>query len=826
MRLFSRLRLLGRARALSGAVVLTLALGVAALTITFGVVNAALLRQPPFHDAGRVVMLYLQRNPEGEPPRRERWSFARFELLRASQRSFEQVASYSPASLTLSGNADAELVQGERVSASYFQLLRVVPVRGRLFNDAEDDPARPTPVVVIGHRLWTRRLSADPSIIGRTIRVNGVPLTVIGVLPEEFAGLSGRAELWFPRTMSPQITYAEYLATNQNFISGVGRLRPGIDFVAARSELAVLGADINRALPSDPEYPAERVTATAERLNEARADQTVRRSLFILLGGVALLHLLACANVTNLLLGRAAARRRESAVCVALGSSRARLFGHILAEGLLLALPAGVIGIALAARGSALIAPPANVWAPRNFYGSLAPFDSPAFGLTELLFGIGLTLATALLVAVPAALSAFHLKTWSAIKAGSRGILEGAITLRRPSLRGIIVGIEAAFAMLLMVAAGLLIDSVQRMRQTRIGVEPANVLTFWVIPSEVRVPPATAPAFVTRLLDAVAKVPGVRSASVDGGAPLAGTARSVLFIAGRPAPGPGEAPPVLRHYIAPDHFNTLGIPLRRGRVFTASDVAGAPRVTVISESAARRFWPSEDPLGKRVWFGGGSSLSSPDSSAEIVGVVGDVVYAPLDQQPNFASFYTPYAQFTYASRIVFVRTAADPMSVVFDVRKAIATVDPELALQEVQPLTHIVSGSWARHRFDAMLFGSFGIAALALAASGIFAVLAYTVAGRTREFGIRIALGGNARRVLWHVLREGMSFPMAGLAIGVTLSLAVTRLLQSSLYGISPQEPRVFVGTAALLVAVMAAACLVPAWRATRADPMEALRAE
>ncbi|MCI0434579.1 MAG: ABC transporter permease, partial [Gemmatimonadetes bacterium] len=385
---------------------------------------------------------------------------------------------------------------------------------------------------------------------------------------------------------------------------------------------------------------------------------------------------------------------------------------------------------------------------------------------------------------------------------------------------------EAAFAMLLMVAAGLLIDSFQRMRQTSIGVDAANVLTFWVMPSEVRVPPQTAPAFVTRLLDAITKVPGVRSASVDGGAPLAGTASSVLFIAGRPAPAPGQAPPVLRHYIAPDHFNTLGIPLRRGRVFTAGDVAGAPRVTVISESAARQFWPNEDPLGKRVWFGGGSSFSSPDSSAEIVGVVGDVVYEPLDQRPNFASFYTPYAQFTYARRMVFVRTAGDPMSLVSDVRKAIATVDPELALQEVQALTHIISGSWARNRFDAMLFGSFGIVALALAASGIFAVLAYTVASRTREFGIRIALGGTTRRVLWHVLREGMSFPLAGLTIGVTLSLAVTRLLQSSLYGISPQEPRVFIGTAALLVAVMAAACLVPAWRATRADPMEALRAE
>jgi putative ABC transport system permease protein len=820
------LRSLARARALSITVAVTLALGVAALTTTFGVVNAALFRQPPFDDAGRLAMLYLQRNPEGEPPRLERWSFARFQLLRESQRSFEHVASYSPATLTVSGDTDAELLRAERVSASYFQLLRVGATRGRLFTDSEDDPASPAPVVVLGHGLWTRRWAADPSIIGRTIRLNGVPLTVIGVLPREFAGLSGRAELWVPRTLTPQLAYADYLTTNQNFISAVGRLRPAVDLAAARSELAVLGADINRAVPSDPRFPHERVAATATPLNDARADKTVRRSLFVLLAGVGLLHLLACANVTNLLLGRAAAKRRESAVRVALGSSSGRLFGRILGEGLLLAVLGGAVGIALAAWTSTLVAPPTNVWAPRNFYGSLAPFDSPAFGLAELAFGIGLTLGTAVLVAVLPAMTAFRLDVSSGIKAGSRGILDGAITLRRPSTRGLIVGIETAVAMLLVIAAGLLIDSFQRMRQAGIGVDAANVLTFWVIPSEARIPPATAPAFVSRLLGAVARVPGVRSATVDGGAPLAGTASSVLYVEGRPVPGPGQAPPVLRHYIAPDHFATLGIPVRRGRVFTAADVAGAPRVTVISETAARRFWPNEDPLGKRVWFGGGSTFSSRDSSAEIVGVVADVVYSPLDQRPNFASFYTPYAQFTYAARMVFLRTVGDPLSVVAGVRKAIATVDPELAMQDVQPLTEIVSGSWARHRFDAMLFGGFGVAALLLAASGIFAVLSHAVANRTREFGIRIALGANPGRVVRHVLREGMSFPLAGLVVGVAASLAVTRVLQSSLYGISPWEPRVFVGTAALLLLIAAAACLVPAWRATRADPMEALRAE
>ena len=826
MTLSSTLHPVSRARGLALAVAGTVALGVAALTTTFGLVDAALVRQPPFHEADRVAMLYLQRNPEGEPPRQERWSFGRFQLLAQWQRSFERVATYSPMTVTLATGAEAELVRGERVSASYFPLLRERAVRGRLFNEDEDDPARPTPVVVLSHGLWSRRWAGDSSIIGGTIRLNGVPLTVIGVMPTGFAGLSGRAELWIPRAMSPRITYLEYLTTNQNFISAIGRLRPGVNLQAARVELAVLGAQINHAQPSDPRYPSERVTATAVSLNQARADGTVRRSLFVLLGAVALLHLLACANVMNLLLGAATARRREFAVRLALGCSSTRLFGLVFRDGALLALIGGAVGVGLAWVVSGVVAPPTNVWAPRNFYGSMAPFDDPAFSLVELAFGAVLALVTAILVAVPPALTTFRVDVSADLRAGARSVASGGLSLRRPSARGIIVTVEAAIAMSLVVTAALLIASFERMRRVSIGVEPRNVLTFWVIPSEARIPPATAPAFISRLLDAMMRVPGVRSATVDGGAPLSGSANSTLYIVGRPLPAPGQAPGVLRHYVAPDHFRTLGIPVRRGRVFTAADGATAPRVAVISEAAARRFWPDEDPLGKRVWFGGGSGFDSPDSSAEIVGIVGDVVYAPLDREPNLASFYTPYMQFTYAARMVFLRTERDPMSVVPDARGALATVDPELAMSEVQPLTDVVSDSWARNRFDAVLFGGFGLAALMLSASGIFAVLAYAVASRTREFGIRIALGANARRVLWHVLREGMVFPAVGLVLGAAASVAFARMLRSSLYETSPLEPALLLGMALLLAMVAAGACVVPAWRATRADPMDALRSE
>lgn len=824
----AHLRSLARSPALVLTVVLTLALGTGALATTFSVVNGALWRQPPFPNAERLAMLYLERNPRGEAPRRERWSFARYELLAQSQEVFESVASYSPGALTLSspGDGNAELIQAERVSASYFSVLHTDAWRGRLIAASDDDAANPAPVVLLGHQLWTRRFAADANIIGRTLRLNGVSVTVIGVMPAGFAGLSGRAELWVPRTLTPQLTYAEFLTTNQNFISAVGRLKAGRDLADARTALRRLGATINRAVPSDPAYPDEPVTATAVSLNEARVDGGVRRAVFVVFAAVGLLHVLACANVINLLLGRAMARRQESAVRLALGASTSQLFTHQLRDAWRLSMAGAGLGVLFSFWMTASITPPANAWAPRNFYGSLAAFDAPGFGTAELLFGAAVAVVTALLVSLPPAMAVLGVNVSSVLRDGARSIAQNAIALRRPTARGVLVSVEAGLSMLLVVAAGLLIDSFRRMREHDVGVESANVLTFWVIPSEARVPPALAPAFVSRLIESISSVPGVRSVSVDGGAPMAGSASSTLYVVGHPAPPPGQAPSVLRHYVGPAHFETLGIPVLRGRPFSWHDQAGSPRVVIISETAARRFWPGRDPLGQRVWFGGGSNVNSADSSAEVVGIVGDVVYAPLDQRPNLSSFYTPFTQFTYASRAVFLKTAGPPMALVPAVRKAMTSVDPELAMQDVQPLDRVVSASWARHRFDAMLFGGFGIAALLLAASGTFAVLSYAVATRAREFGIRMALGADARRIILLVLREGMVFPLLGLTLGVLAAVWLTRLLQSSLYGVSPQDPRVFLSAAALLATVAALACLVPAWRATRNDPSAPLRSE
>jgi len=811
-------------RWLAMAVAATLALGVALLTATFAIVHAALFRQPPFVEADRLALLSIQRNPMGEPPRQERWSLARFERLRQSQKSFEDVASYSPATVTLFAGTEAQLVYIERVSASYFPVLRIVPVRGRLFDAVDDDPARPSPVVIIGHDVWTGRFSSDPAIVGREIRLNGVPVTVIGVLPAGFTGLSGRAGFWVPRTLSAQITYAEYVTTNQNFISAVGRLRPGASLEAARSELERLGAEINRALPSDPRYPDERVIATATPINDVRAIAPVRRSLVVLIGAVAVLHLLACANAINLLLGGAAARRREYALRLALGSSQPRLFTHVLGGTMALAWVGGATGVLLAWWTTSAITPPASLFASGGT--QLASFDAPVFSGVVLAFGAALTLVTGILVGLPPALMAFRVDLAHGLQTGARSLERGALSLRRPTTRGVIIGVEAALAALLVVASGLLLDSVQRMRRVDVGVDPDRVLTFWVVPSEARIPPAQAPAFIERLVGAIERAPGVESVSVDGGAPLAGSATTTLYVAGRPEPAVGQAPIVTRHYIGPNHFQTLGIPLRRGRAFRDTDGADSPRVVVISQSAADRFWPGEDPLGRRVWFGGGSSFNSPERSAEIVGVVADVRYQPFDRPVNLASFYTPFRQFTFPARMVFVRASSAPEAVIQDVRRAVATVDPELALQEVRPLTDLLYGSWARRRFDATLFGGFGVVALLLAASGIFAVLAYSVETRRREFGIRIALGARRERLIGQVLREGLAFPLVGVAVGLGAAVAFTRVLQTSLYETSAQDPVVFGVMTAVLLVASAAACLGPAWRATRADPMESLRAE
>jgi len=370
-----------------------------------------------------------------------------------------------------------------------------------------------------------------------------------------------------------------------------------------------------------------------------------------------------------------------------------------------------------------------------------------------------------------------------------------------------------------------MVESYRRLRSAPLGFEPRNVLTFWIMPPEATYPPERAPAFIDRLLGEIERVPGVVAASVDGCTPVStGCANSTLYVIGRPQPRPEDAPPVLRHYVAPAHFKTLGVPLLQGRIFDAGDRSGRQRVAIINRLAAARFFPNENPIGKRVWFGGGSSFDRPDSAAEIVGIVGDVAYQSLDERPMQPDFYTPYAQFTYAARAVLVRSLGDPAALAPQIRAAVARAAPSVAMREVRTMEEQLGYASAGRRFDTMLLGTFASIALLLAAMGIYAVVAHAVVQRTREVGIRIALGARPRDVVAMVIRDGMAIPATGLAVGVVGSLAVTTMMRSALYGVSATNPAVYVLLTVVLAGCGVAACYFPARRAARVDPLVALK--
>lgn len=812
-------------RSLTLGVAITVAVSIAVLTAAFALTWAALWRPPPFADAARLVMLYTT-HADAQTIRREaRWSHARITALTGAATTLSSVAWYSGTELYLTGDDNPEATRGEFVSPTYLTVLGVRPAMGRELTTHDNLAAEPSSVVLIGHDLWQRRFGARPDIVGATVAINGVVHEIIGVMPPGFHGLTDRAQLWLPTAMAPRLTYPEYLTTDQDFISAVARLAPARSSDDATRELQALVPRLYREHPNAVPAIGDAPSGLARTINDARVYPAARTALLLLLGAMALLHLLACANVTSLLLGDALSRRGEWAVRAALGATPRALFarhawrvGRVIAAG-------GVLGTTMAAALSRGLTSPTEFWGARNFYGSLAPFATPAFSWQVVAFGLVVTAISGALIAVAPARLALQVDVREGLHDGARGASSRGTSLRHPSARTLIVTTEVALAVMLCVAGGLMIASFDRLRHVAIGVDSDRVLTFLIRPAEARVPIAAAPAYIDRMLATITALPGVVSATVDGGAPVSGTARSTLFFAGRDDQSPERAPGVLRHYVAPSHFATLGIPLLRGRSFTATDDAQHPGVAVISASAAREFWPDRDPIGQRVWFGGGP-YNGAGATVEIVGIVGDVMYEPLDAAPNLRSFYTPYAQYSYGWRRYFVRTAAQPMSLLAAVRDAVRDNDPDTPLTEVSTLQSLVGDSWARQRFDAGFYGGFALLALGLAVSGIYAVVAFAVAERTREMGIRLALGASARTVVALVLREGLTFPVVGLAVGALGALAAGGVLRASLYGVAPADPRVLLSTLALMLVAAVAACLIPARRATRVDPLEAMRTD
>jgi predicted permease len=815
------LRTLRRAPLFTTAALVSLTVGIASFAIVFSLVDAAMLRRPPFADADRLVVVNItQRTPlDGEV--RHRWSWARFQLLKRYVHSFEGVATSSNNVVTMTGSSHPEPIAVELVSPRYLSVMGAALVSGTGFESETGGPA--SHAVVIGYDLWQRRFGGADRVLGSTLQVNGVNLTVTGIAARGFHGVSGLAQAWIPATLAPHITYREYLTTNQNFITVVGRLRGDITLDAARAELAVVGPRIQAEQPSDADTPQDEFSATAMALSDARIDVVTRRALMLLAAAAAMLLLIACANVTGLLIGRAAERRREIAIRLAVGSGRARLVRQMLVEGGLLAAVAGALTLLVTAWVMPFLRIPPTLARGRNFYGAVGEFATPVMDWRLIAFTFATCGCVVLLVALLPALRSTRTAIAADLKRGDAYNSGGTARL---GLREALVGVQVALAVMLLVTCGLLVNSYMALRQARLGFDPEGLLTFMIRPSEVRYNTSAAPALVDRVLEEIERVPGVEAATVDGCAPLSTQcANAALRIVGRPSST--EAPTVLRHYIAPDHFRTLRVPIIRGRVIEERDRSGSPAVVVINEAAAQRFWPGEDPLGKRVWFEGAAAFGTPEASAEIVGIVGNIAYQPLNENPIQPDFFTSYAQFTYPNRMVLVRAAiGEPLSLVPHLAQALTRADADLALFDVQTMEARAALSWSKQSFQTALLAVIALIALSLSAIGVYAVTSHVVTCRTREIGVRIALGASTGQVARATMAPTLRFALPGAAAGMSGALVLGRILRAALYETSPLDPGVLTAAVTLLIATVAAASYVPLRRALRVNPVDVLRSE
>ena len=819
------LRALVRRPVFAAFTIATLAIGIGASTALFSIADAALLRPPPFPAADRLDELYLTSRAAGHGLARMRWSYGRYEMLRQTATSYSSIAAYGPYEFNLAGAEAPERIRAEAVSATYFRTLGSNALAGRTFLPAEDSAGAPAAVAVIGYDLWTSRFGADRAAIGRPVRVNGVEMTVVGIMPRGFQGLTGVADMWVPSAMVPRLSYADYHATNQDFISVVGRRASGVTLERARAELALLGVRIERALPSDTDVPTV-FGATAVPLADARIDPAYRRAVLVVLTAVLLLLLLTCANVAGLELARNLGRAREIAVRLAVGASRARVARLLLTETAVIALSGGVAGVVIAAWAPHFVHLPSAIAGPGNQYGQLGEFAAPRVDAAVLGFAMLTAGAAGLLAGLLPALTASRADLSTALKQGVARAGQGRHR-RHGNMRSMLVAGEVALALLLSAGAALALGAARRFQRVPLGIEPAHVLTFRIAPSEVQYPAPAAPAFIEHVLAAVRAVPGVEAATVDACAPLGlRCANSTLYVIGRPAPPPGLAPEVLRHYVAPDHFRTLSVPIVRGRAFTSADRAGRPRVAIINETAARRFWPGQDPIGQRIWFGGGSSFDRPDSSAEIVGIVGDVPYGSAAGRSMLPSFYTPYLQFTYAERIVMVKTRGDPNRLASALRAAVASVDPGVAVFDVRTLTDRMGDAWARPRFTGRVLTAFAALAMALAAAGIYGIAAQRVRERERELGIRVALGASAGRIARLVIGEVMALVGVGVGLGLIAAAMLSRVMRATLADMGTPDNTSVAALAFIMAAMALLASWVPARRAARSDPAITMRAE
>jgi len=796
--------------------VITLALGIGANTAIFSVVNALLLRPLPYRQPEQLVKVFRAQPDPTKGMLPSLWSYPRFEMLRGQNQSFAAVAGFNQSPYNLTGTDAPERLEVELVSAGYFPMLGVNAIVGRSFT-AEDDAGT---AALLGYGLWQRRFGGDRQVVGKTIELDKQAFTIVGVLPPGFKGQSGTADVWMPMRAANRFVPTILTNPKDHWFQVIARMKDSVTLEQAQSDMQQVSAQIEQKYPS----PTVTLAGNAKvpvvtRLQAAKVDPALKTSFLLLLAAVGLVLLIACANVANLLLARAVARQREFALRAALGASRLRLLRQLITESLLLALTGGALGVLVARWGVALlmnIRPSDNTqfW---TAYSHTFDFFAVTLDWRVLGFNFALALLTGLLFGLLPALQSSFINVNDALKEGAGGSAPGFEGRHKLSVRSLLVVGEIALALVLLSGAGLMINSLLRLRSAPLGFVPENLLTMTVYSRDAK------PEFYERLLSRLQALPGVEAASLSRNVPLLGrSSRTVIDIEGR---ADIQEAAVGFHSVTPDYFKTLGIALRRGRVFAEQDRAGAPRVALINQTAAEKFFPGENPIGKRLQPYVTPQYETTEKLVEIVGVVADAPYGRLEEAIG-PDIYVSAMQPTDPTPMLVVRSSVAPAALTAAVRQAVLALDRNVPITAVQTMQERVAEVTSRTRFIAALLGLFAGLALLLAGTGIYGVMAYSVSARTREVGIRMALGAQPADVIRLVLRQGMVWAAMGAGIGLPASLVLARLMKGMLFGVTANDPLTFSAITLLLLGVACLACWLPARRATRVDPLAALRHE
>jgi putative ABC transport system permease protein len=802
-------RRLAKSPAFTGIVVLTLALGIGANTAIFSAVNAVLLRPLPYRESHQLVTIeHLYPSLDLEAP----VSVPGFIDYKRKSRSFESMAVQAAWRANLTDVDEPVQVQGQRVTGEFFTMLQVPALLGRTLQPGEDTPGREH-IAVLSYDAWHRIFGGAPDIVGRSLLLNGESYEVVGVMPSGFRDSFHRnAEIWTPLVFQPEQMTDENRTTE--FLNLIARLRPAVPVEQAAGEMQTIAEQLKRDYPDN--Y-ADNWTLIVTPLS-IQATGNVRPALLVLLGAVGFVLLIACANVANLLLARAATRSKEIAVRTALGATRERLLQQLLTESVLVSLAGGVVGLLLAYAGvRALVA--ADI---RN----IPRADEIGIDGAVMFFTLGVSILAGVLFGLAPAVHTATPDLHGALKEGGRGTTadRGSHALRRS-----LVVTEVALALTLLTGAGLLLKSFARLQQVDPGFEPANLLTFSLALPQIRYPSDTAQiGFFDQVFPAIAQVPGVIAAGGTSVMPFGGSWSTGSFdIEGYEPPEDQPGPWGDIRVVSPSFFETLRIPLLRGRYLTDEDRAGSRQVAVIDQEFVRRYWPNENPLGKRFTFGPpeGVTDTTQNEWIEVVGVVGHTAHEGLDAAPRI-QLYLPYRQNGFPFMQVAVRTRGNPERYVNLVRDAVRSVDPDQPISNLAQMEELLSRSVGQRRLSMMLLSLFSGIALVLASVGIYGVMSYSVTQRSRELGVRIALGADRTDVLRLVLKQGMGLAVLGIGIGLAAALALTRLIESQLYGVTATDPTTFALVAGVLAATALLANLIPAIRATRLDPAVVLREE